>query len=119
MGVIVAVSAAGSAFEWCDFSIFGSLASLISKNLLAGVSEIAGFILALGAFGTRFAFRPRGSLVLGWVGDKLGREGAFVITVAGPQVGRIPACGRPAPLRTNGSCNGDDCFRVFRERAER
>jgi MFS family permease len=77
----VAASAAGTAFEWYDFFIFGSLAALISKNFFSGVPEAAGFILALGAFGAGFAFRPLGSLVFGWIGDKLGRKGAFVITV--------------------------------------
>ena len=78
---IVAASSAGTAFEWYDFFIFGSLAALISKNFFSGVPEAAAFILALGAFGAGFAFRPLGSLVFGWVGDKLGRKGAFVITV--------------------------------------
>jgi MFS family permease len=78
---IVVASSAGTAFEWYDFFIFGSLASLISKNFFAGVSDSAGFILAMGAFGAGFAFRPLGSLVFGWIGDKLGRKGAFVITV--------------------------------------
>lgn len=79
---IVAASAVGTSFEWYDFFIFGSLAALISKNFFSGVPEAAGFILALGAFGAGFAFRPLGSLVFGWIGDKLGRKGAFVITVA-------------------------------------
>jgi hypothetical protein len=60
MRAIVAASSAGTAFEWYDFFIFGTLASLISKNFFAGVSEAAGFILALGAFGAGFAFRPLG-----------------------------------------------------------
>lgn len=79
---IVAASSAGTAFEWYDFFIFGSLAALISKNFFSGVPDAAGFILALGAFGAGFAFRPLGSLVFGWIGDKLGRKGAFIVTVA-------------------------------------
>jgi MFS family permease len=81
MRTIVAASSAGTAFEWYDFFIFGTLAALISKNFFTGVGDAAGFILALGAFGAGFAFRPLGSLVFGWLGDKLGRKGAFIITV--------------------------------------
>lgn len=81
MRTIVAASSAGTAFEWYDFFIFGTLASLISKNFFAGVSDAAGFILALGAFGAGFAFRPLGSMVFGWLGDRMGRKGAFIITV--------------------------------------
>ena len=79
---IVTASSVGTSFEWYDFFVFGSLASLISKNFFSGVPEAAGFILALGAFGAGFAFRPLGSLVFGWVGDKLGRKVAFIVTVA-------------------------------------
>ncbi len=82
MRTIVAASSAGTAFEWYDFFIFGTLASLISKNFFAGVSDAAGFIFALGAFGAGFAFRPLGSLVFGWLGDRLGRKGAFIVTVS-------------------------------------
>jgi MFS family permease len=81
MRTIVAASSAGTAFEWYDFFIFGTLASLISRNFFTGVSDAAGFILALGAFGAGFAFRPLGSLVFGWLGDKLGRKGTFIVTV--------------------------------------
>ncbi len=82
MRLIVAASSAGTAFEWYDFFIFGTSAALISKAFFAGVSDAAGFIFALGAFGAGFAFRPLGSLVFGWLGDKLGRKGAFIITVS-------------------------------------
>jgi MFS family permease len=81
MRLIVAASSAGTAFEWYDFFIFGTLAAAISRNFFAGVSESAGFILALGTFGAGFAFRPLGSLLFGWLGDRLGRKGAFLITV--------------------------------------
>ncbi|MDB5461011.1 MAG: transporter, partial [Caulobacteraceae bacterium] len=81
MRLIVAASSAGTAFEWYDFFIFGTSAALISKNFFAGVSDAAGFIFALGAFGAGFAFRPLGSLVFGWLGDRLGRKGAFIVTV--------------------------------------
>jgi MFS family permease len=79
---IVTASCVGTSFEWYDFFVFGSLASLISRNFFSGVPEAAGFILALGAFGAGFAFRPLGSLVFGWLGDRLGRKVAFIVTVA-------------------------------------
>ena len=82
MRLIVAASSAGTAFEWYDFFIFGALAALISRNFFAGVSDAAGFIFALGAFGAGFAFRPLGSLVFGWLGDRMGRKGAFIITIS-------------------------------------
>jgi MFS family permease len=57
----------------------------------------------LGAFGAGFAFRPLGSLVFGWVGDKLGRKGAFLITVtlmgaATIGIGLLPTYGQAGLL---------------------
>ncbi len=78
---VVAASSAGTTFEWYDFFIFGTLASLISKNFFSGVNETAGFIFALGAFGAGFAFRPLGALIFGRLGDRIGRKAAFLITV--------------------------------------
>ena len=39
-------------------------------------------IFALGVFGAGFLFRPVGALVFGWVGDRMGRKGAFLVTVS-------------------------------------
>lgn len=81
MRTIVAASSAGTTFEWYDFFIFGTLASLIAKHFSTGTNETAGFIFALGAFGAGFLFRPLGALVFGRLGDKMGRKGAFLITI--------------------------------------
>ncbi len=82
MRTIVAASSAGTAFEWYDFFIFGSLTTLIGKLFFANLNETAGVIFALGVFGAGFLFRPVGALVFGWVGDRMGRKGAFLVTVS-------------------------------------
>ena len=82
MRTVVAASSAGTAFEWYDFFIFGSLTGLIGKLFFANLDETAGVIFALGVFGAGFLFRPVGALVFGWVGDKMGRKGAFLVTVS-------------------------------------
>ena len=82
MRTIVAASSAGTAFEWYDFFIFGSLTTLIGKLFFANLPVTAGVIFALGIFGAGFLFRPVGALVFGWVGDKMGRKGAFLVTVS-------------------------------------
>jgi MFS family permease len=82
MKLVVAASSAGTAFEWYDFFIFGTLTAVISKAFFSGVNDTAGFIFALGAFGAGFAVRPLGALVFGWLGDKVGRKKTFIVTVA-------------------------------------
>jgi MFS family permease len=79
---VVAASSAGTAFEWYDFFIFGSLATTIQKVFFAGLDPTAGLAAALGLFAAGFAFRPLGALIFGVIGDRLGRKGAFIATVS-------------------------------------
>src|ERR671916_1209764 len=79
---VVAASSAGTAFEWYDFFIFGSLATTIQKVFFAGLNPTAGLIAALGLFAAGFAFRPLGAIIFGVIGDRLGRKGAFLATVS-------------------------------------
>jgi len=81
MRTVVSASSAGTAFEWYDFFIFGSLAQVISKTFFTGLTDTAGYIAALALFGVGFAFRPLGALVFGKIGDQAGRKGAFLATV--------------------------------------
>jgi MFS family permease len=81
IGMVVAASAAGTAFEWYDFFVFVPLATIISKTFFAGLNEGAAYVFALGSFAAGFAFRPLGALIFGRVGDRSGRKGAFLVTV--------------------------------------
>jgi len=78
---VVTASAAGTAFEWYDFFIFGSLAGVIASHFYAEVSEATGYILALLTFGVGFVVRPLGALVFGWFGDRTGRKTTFLVTI--------------------------------------
>jgi MFS family permease len=78
--LVVAASSAGTAFEWYDFFLFGTLASTIA-TVFTGGSESAGFIFTLGAFAAGFFVRPFGALYFGHRGDKHGRKGAFLLTI--------------------------------------
>jgi MFS family permease len=82
MARVIIASSAGTAFEWYDFFIFGNLASVISKVFFARLEPTQGLIAALALFAAAFAFRPLGALIFGVVGDRLGRKGAFLITVS-------------------------------------
>ena len=82
MAKVITASSAGTAFEWYDFFIFGSLATTIQKVFFAGLDPNAGLIAALGLFAAGFAFRPLGALIFGVIGDRLGRKGAFMATVS-------------------------------------
>ena len=78
---VVAASAAGTAFEWYDFFIFGSLTTIIARHFYADVGEATSYILALLTFGVGFVVRPLGALAFGWFGDRTGRKTTFLVTI--------------------------------------
>jgi MFS family permease len=79
---VVLASAAGTAFEWYDFFVFGTLSPTIAKNFFSGLDATSGLLAALALFGAGFFFRPVGALIFGRIGDRTGRKGAFLVTVA-------------------------------------
>jgi MFS family permease len=82
MARVIIASSAGTAFEWYDFFIFGTLTPVISKVFFAGLDPTPALLAALALFGAGFIFRPLGALIFGVIGDRLGRKGAFLITVS-------------------------------------
>jgi MFS family permease len=82
MSRVVIASSAGTAFEWYDFFIFGSLAPVIGHAFFSALDPTPALIAALGLFAAGFAFRPLGALIFGIVGDRVGRKGAFLATVS-------------------------------------
>jgi MFS family permease len=96
---VVAASAAGTAFEWYDFFIFGSLTTIIARHFYADVGEATSYILALLTFGVGFVVRPLGALAFGWFGDRTGRKTTFLVTitlmgVATVAIGLLPDYGQ-------------------------
>jgi MFS family permease len=78
--LVVVASSVGTAFEWYDFFLFGTLASIISTQFTGG-SETAGFVFTLGAFAAGFFVRPFGAMFFGHIGDRYGRKRAFLQTI--------------------------------------
>ena len=79
---VVVASSAGTAFEWYDFFIFGSLTPVIAKVFLAGLDPTSALIAALALFAVGFAFRPLGAIIFGAMGDRIGRKATFLATVS-------------------------------------
>src|SRR3546814_4175362 len=75
------LSSLGTVFEWYDFYLYGLLATIISAQFFSGVNETTGFIFAPAAFAAGFAVRPFGALVFGRIGDLVGRQYTFLVTM--------------------------------------
>jgi MFS family permease len=82
MAKVVTASSAGTAFEWYDFFIFGSLTPVIAKVFLAGLDPTSALVAALALFAVGFAFRPLGAIIFGAMGDRIGRKATFLATVS-------------------------------------
>jgi MFS family permease len=104
--LVIAASSAGTVFEWYDFFIYGTLASLIGHAFFPAGNETLQTLLVWAGFAVGFGFRPLGAILFGFLGDKLGRKYTFLVTVtlmgiATAGVGLIPsaaAIGIVAPL---------------------
>ena len=77
---VIFASSLGTIFEWYDFYLYGSLASIIAKQFFIG-DPTTTFIFALLAFAAGFIVRPFGALVFGRLGDMIGRKYTFLITI--------------------------------------
>src|ERR1700680_1324990 len=78
---VILASSLGTVFEWYDFYIYGTLATILAKEFFSGVEPGAAFIFTLLAFAAGFAVRPFGALVFGHIGDLVGRKYTFIITI--------------------------------------
>jgi MFS family permease len=80
-GLVIGASSLGTVFEWYDFYLYASLATVITPIFFSGVNPTTGFIFALLAFAAGFAVRPFGALLFGRLGDLWGRKNTFLVTM--------------------------------------
>ena len=78
---IIAASAVGTMIEWYDFYIFGSLATVISPLFYPRGNDTLALIAYLSTFAVGFVVRPFGALFFGRIGDLVGRNYAFLVTL--------------------------------------
>lgn len=79
---VIIASSAGTVFEWYDFYLYGSLATVIGAKFFGQYDETTRNIFALLAFAAGFLVRPFGALFFGRLGDLVGRKYTFLVTMA-------------------------------------
>ena len=78
---VVVAASTGTVFEYYDFFLYGSLVTFFGALFFPPGNETAALLASLAAFGAGFAVRPRGALVFGRLGDRVGRKQTFLITI--------------------------------------
>ena len=74
--------AIGNAIEFYDFIIYAYLAVYFAYHFFPSHDPVAALIASYGAFATGMIMRPVGGLLLGRIGDRIGRKMALQVTVA-------------------------------------
>lgn len=72
----------GNVLEWFDFAVYGYFASDIGRQFFPQSSPRAQQLLAFAVFAIGFFARPVGSLVLGMIGDRIGRRALLTLSIA-------------------------------------
>ncbi len=80
--LVIIASTLGTVFEWYDFFIYGTLASIVAGHFFPSDNPAVSFLIFLASFGVGFGMRPLGAVLFGVLGDKLGRKYTFLVTIA-------------------------------------
>ena len=73
----------GSALEYYDFAVYGTAAALVLNTLFFPETTAPGIaiLLAMGTVGVAYVVRPLGALIMGPLGDRLGRKFVLMLTL--------------------------------------
>ncbi|RFU64941.1 MFS transporter [Peribacillus glennii] len=79
---ILVASLMGSAIEFYDFFLYGTVAALVfNKLFFPNDDPFVSLLISYASFGVTFFVRPLGGLVFSHLGDKFGRKNTLVISL--------------------------------------
>jgi len=70
----------GNGLEFYDFLTFSFFAVYIARTFYPGDNPTAGLLATLATFGAGFLTRPVGAIVIGSMGDRIGRKPAMLVS---------------------------------------
>ena len=76
----VAAAVIGNALECYDFIVYSYFAVQIGRAFFPAHTAFASLMLSLAAFGAGFVSRPLGAVVIGRLGDRVGRKPAMLLS---------------------------------------
>ncbi len=72
----------GNFIEWYDIGIYGYLAVTMTSVFTEGMDQRTGLLVTLLGFAVSFIVRPLGGMILGPLGDRIGRRKVLFFTMA-------------------------------------
>ncbi len=82
MRPVIFASMIGTAIEWYDFFLYGTMASLVFPKLFFPETNLfVGTLLSFGTFFVGFLARPFGGALFGHLGDRIGRKATLISTL--------------------------------------
>lgn len=82
IGAVLGASV-GSAIEYFDFSVYGLLAPTMGPLFFPHQTASGAILASLAIFGSAFVVRPIGGIILGRLGDRVGRSAILIATILG------------------------------------
>lgn len=74
-------SVVGNFMEWYDVGVYGYVAVILGRVFLPDASGTVQNLFSLGVFAVTFVARPLGGIILGQLGDRLGRKQVLAFTL--------------------------------------
>src|SRR5215831_5396863 len=78
---VVAAGMIGNTLEWYDFAIYGYFAAQIGRHFFPHEDAVAQLLATFGVFAVGYLMRPIGGVIVGHIGDTLGRRAALTFSV--------------------------------------
>jgi MHS family proline/betaine transporter-like MFS transporter len=83
----VVAGAIGNFVEWYDFVLYGSSAPILARMFFSHSDPHAALLATFATFGVAFVARPFGAVILGNLGDRVGRRNVLAGVVLTMSVG--------------------------------
>jgi MHS family proline/betaine transporter-like MFS transporter len=77
----VGAAAMGNLVEWFDYGIYSYVTIFVAMNFFPGGHENANVALTFALFAVAYLVRPLGGIILGPLGDRIGRKRVLALTI--------------------------------------
>lgn len=77
----LAFGSLATAFEWYDYALFGYFATIIGQQYFPSEHALTSLLSSFAVFASGFAMRPLGAICFGYIGDRLGRKKALILSL--------------------------------------